>query len=532
MRFSRIVLIAACPAFGQSTSQQMSASAAARFLDQATLGPDAGVHRPAATDGDRQLAERAVRVEHIGYSGPAACSIPPASRTATCIRCRRRFFRIRVTGQDQLRQRVAFALSQMWVVSFSGVSDRLRLSALLADLSRQRVWKLSRSDSSRDAQPRHGPLSEHGEQQQGQSGEEHLGQRKLCARADAALHAGPDAVESGWHAGAGSKQQPDPHLRSGRGNEHGQGAYRLDLSHRTRRHGRKTIIPQYFFGQMFAVESEHDTTAKTIFSNITIPAGQTAEQDLNSLLDALMAQPTMAPFVIQAVDSTPGDQQSKPAVHRSGSPACFENDGNGVTGNLQAVITAILTDPEARAGDDPTASVDQPELRPHARAGPVHAESAARPEWRRSPPNSAIYSDTSRNGRESVQRTQRLQLFLAAVSHRKADCSGRSFRSIRRRPRRIAPTSSTRFCMARSTKAHGESDAVRAASRQHQLRCSATSARCSCTVPCRPTLEEAATDAVNAASTPTAQSASRALRRSDFGRVPNHSLRRSAQMTR
>jgi hypothetical protein len=31
---------------------------------------------------------------------------------------------------------------------------------------------------------------------------------------------------------------------------------------------------------MLAVEAEHDTTAKTIFGNITIPAGQTAEQDL------------------------------------------------------------------------------------------------------------------------------------------------------------------------------------------------------------------------------------------------------------
>jgi hypothetical protein len=35
----------------------------------------------------------------------------------------------------------------------------------------------------------------------------------------------------------------------------------------------------------------------------------------------------------------------------------FENDGTGTRGNLQAVITAILTDPEARAGDAGTSSV-------------------------------------------------------------------------------------------------------------------------------------------------------------------------------
>jgi hypothetical protein len=34
----------------------------------------------------------------------------------------------------------------------------------------------------------------------------------------------------------------------------------------------------------------------------------------------------------------------------------FQNDGSGVTGDLQAVITAILADPEARAGDVPTAT--------------------------------------------------------------------------------------------------------------------------------------------------------------------------------
>ena len=39
MRFLRIVLIAACPAFGQSSTPQMPAAAAARFLDQATWGP-------------------------------------------------------------------------------------------------------------------------------------------------------------------------------------------------------------------------------------------------------------------------------------------------------------------------------------------------------------------------------------------------------------------------------------------------------------------------------------------------------------
>ncbi len=95
----------------------------------------------------------------------------------------------------------------------------------------------------------------------------------------------------------------------------------------------KTNNPPYFIGQMFAVDALHDMTAKTIFGNVTIPAGQTAEQDLESLLDALMAQPTMAPFISQQLiehlvtsNPSPGYIQRVATV--------FENDGQGVTGKL------------------------------------------------------------------------------------------------------------------------------------------------------------------------------------------------------
>src|SRR2546430_8958807 len=53
---------------------------------------------------------------------------------------------------------------------------------------------------------------------------------------------------------------------------------------------RSGFNPAYYIGQMSAAEAHHDTTQKTIFGNYVIPAGQTAEQDLESLLDALMQQ--------------------------------------------------------------------------------------------------------------------------------------------------------------------------------------------------------------------------------------------------
>jgi len=113
----------------------------------------------------------------------------------------------------------------------------------------------------------------------------------------------------------------------------------------------KNDNPPYFFGTMFAVEANHDTSAKTIFSNITIPAGQTAEQDLDSLINALMQQSTMAPFVSkQLIEHLVTSNPSSAYISRVSS--VFSNDGTGVSGNMQAVLTAILTDPEARAADE------------------------------------------------------------------------------------------------------------------------------------------------------------------------------------
>jgi len=112
----------------------------------------------------------------------------------------------------------------------------------------------------------------------------------------------------------------------------------------------KTNNHAYYFGEMFAAASQHDTSAKTIFNNIKIPAMQTADQDLNSLLNALMQHPTMAPFISQQlIEHMVSSNPSPDYIQRVAQ--VFQNDGTGVAGNLQAVITAILTDPEARAGD-------------------------------------------------------------------------------------------------------------------------------------------------------------------------------------
>jgi uncharacterized protein (DUF1800 family) len=160
----------------------------------------------------------------------------------------------------------------------------------------------------------------------------------------------------------------------------------------------KNNNPEYFFGQMFAVEAEHDTSSKTIFGNIAIPAGQTAEQDLDSLLDALMAQPTMAPFVSQQLIQHLVTSNPSPSyVARVSS--VFQNDGNGVRGNLQAVITSILTDPEARAGDQSAAESTNKTFG-HLREPVLFMANLLRGLNAKLTANSAIYYDTTELGED------------------------------------------------------------------------------------------------------------------------------------
>ena len=203
----------------------------------------------------------------------------------------------------------------------------------------------------------------------------------------------------------------------------------------------KTNNPAYYFGQMFAVEAEHDKTAKTIFGNVTIPAGQTAEQDLESLLDALMAQPTMAPFVCQQLIQHLVTSNPSPAYIQRVSQV-FENDGTGVVGKYASRDHRDPDRPGSPRGRR-SAIRHHAELRPHARAGSVHGQYSARLERNRCARPARISNDATEHGPGSVLRAQRIQLLLAAIPHREGTARARVsdlFDADRRRPRRYWST--------------------------------------------------------------------------------------------
>jgi len=102
------------------------------------------------------------------------------------------------------------------------------------------------------------------------------------------------------------------------------------------------------------LETQHDATQKVLpftypdgsTHSITLPAGQTAEQDLADVIAGFMANPNMAPFISkQLIEHLVTSNPSPAYVARVST--VFSTTG----GNLQKVVYAILTDPEARAGD-------------------------------------------------------------------------------------------------------------------------------------------------------------------------------------
>ena len=349
------------PGYSQSSSepsstQWLSASAAARFLDQATWGPTpATIAQSQQTGISNWLAAQFASSTSDIPDQPMLTSAGLPNRDIRPVQAA--FFQNTVTGQDQLRQRVAFALSQIWVVSagggvpaayayppywrvfrnnaFGNYRDVIRAVTLSPAMGRYlNMANNNKANPRKDTSANENYARESmqlftlGLTELNPNGTPVLDQNNNpIPTYDQTVVTSMAKVFTGW------TYPPAPGATA------------------------RTNNPEYYVGQMFAVESEHDTTAKTIFASITIPAGQTAEQDLESLLDALMAQPTMAPFVSQQliqhlVTSNPSPQ------YIARVSTVFQNDGNGVTGNLQAVITAILTDPEARAGDDPTAAIN------------------------------------------------------------------------------------------------------------------------------------------------------------------------------
>jgi hypothetical protein len=112
---------------------------------------------------------------------------------------------------------------------------------------------------------------------------------------------------------------------------------------------------------MVLVPSHHELGAKLLLDNVMLPlawgtqtAGNTTtndaycSQELDAAMDSIYNNQNVAPFICrQLIQRLVTSNPSRDYVYRVAQ--VFNNDGNGVRGNLQAVIQAILLDYEARS---------------------------------------------------------------------------------------------------------------------------------------------------------------------------------------
>jgi uncharacterized protein (DUF1800 family) len=103
-----------------------------------------------------------------------------------------------------------------------------------------------------------------------------------------------------------------------------------------------------FIEPMTLVDAYHDPGEKVLLGSTIVPPGTDGEVALDMALDSLFNHPNLAPFVARHfiqrfVTSNPSpDYIERVAM-------AFEDNGEGVRGDMLALITAVLADDEARS---------------------------------------------------------------------------------------------------------------------------------------------------------------------------------------
>lgn len=354
------------------TPAAVSAADAARLIEQATFGVTASDVAHVQMIGiDAYIAQQFAYppTQYTGYSytphgAPAGCmgdGSKPPDASSLCARDRyspfqvqRDFFTHALNNPDQLRQRVAFALSQIMVVSSVDIYEAYGLANYENLLLRDALGNYRRLLQDVTLSPAMGhylDMANSGatDPQNGTVPNQNYarevlqlfsiglvqlnadGTQQLDARGapiptfDGAVIEGFAAVFTGW------TYPPLPGENS------------------------KWINPINYDGAMVAFANHHQPGTKALLNGYTVPSDQTPAQDLADALDNIFNHPNVAPFISkQLIQHLVTSNPTPDYVARIA--AVFADNGQGVRGDLGAVVRAILTDSEAR-GDAPATSL-------------------------------------------------------------------------------------------------------------------------------------------------------------------------------
>lgn len=319
-------------------------SEASRFLGQAGFGAAPGEAGVVRTQGLSEWIEEQFRAPETGY--PALPAEPGTAPTGcvyntVCYRdkytlypLQNRFFSNALYGGDPLRQKVAWALHKILVVSGNDVSMPSRLTPYLRVLNRNAFgnFRTLLDELTRNAaMGRYLDLATSTRTRPNENYPRELlqlfsvGTIRLNTDgtpqtdADGPIPTYDQAVVDGFaKALTGWTFAPPP----------------------------ATGVTNYV-DPLQLNPSNHDTTTKLLLRGVTLPAGRSGAQDLADALDNVFTDPNVGPFL--------GSQLIRMLVTSNPSPgyvarvsAAFDDNGRGVRGDMRAVIRAVLLDPEAR----------------------------------------------------------------------------------------------------------------------------------------------------------------------------------------
>lgn len=339
---------------------------ASRFLAQATFGPSPESIAELRNLGynystwiDREIAKPATLAAPLAVAAKTSGQITSISNTYN----RRARNQVMIAGSDQLRQRIAYALSQIFVISdnVSTISNAEEGSSNYYDMLvrdsfgtfRQLLLDVTYS-------PMMGRYLTHYHNRKanpvtGTGPDENYGREVMQLFSvglyflDASGNYQNDAAGHPLETYTNSQITEFARVFTGFTDEDnnpnavGTGTGNTDFPR---------VTPLNYILPMKMWDKQHDTDAKTLLNYTgvrkrNLPAGQTGVQDVSDALDNLIEHPSTAPFMARLliqrlVTSNPSDG------YISRVSAIFVNNGRGQRGDLAAVIKAILLDPEAR----------------------------------------------------------------------------------------------------------------------------------------------------------------------------------------
>jgi len=316
--------------------------AAARFLEQASWGPNAASIAHLQDIGfDAWITEQ--------LAAPISLYKTSKDSSANLVDQQSEFFAHAMNGQDQLRQRVAFALSQIFVVSGLKTGEPRQMVPYQNMLSQDAFGTYLNVLTDVTLSPTMGVYLDmvnnvKADPVAGTAPNENYGREVMQLLSIGTALLNPNGTPQTDSSGQPIPSYTPPTITN---------MARALTGWTFTGHA---IVSGYnvenYTGPMIPVEANHDEGSKTIVGGVVLPAGQTAQQDLQTVLQTLATHPNTAPFIsLRLIEHLVTSNPSPQYV------ADISQVFTSTNGDLSQVVRAILMHAEARQGDDGNAPI-------------------------------------------------------------------------------------------------------------------------------------------------------------------------------